>query len=164
MNQPALSAEDLVAWNDKTSQEWRKLITDHPEILRFPCDIADAGVVGELLQHIVVVELRYAELLSGLPVSGYTSIPFDSADSLYAAHDRAVELFRHLLAAKVNWDDKVEFMTRTVGLARATRRAVFLHAHLHGVRHYAQLATLVRQHGIKLGWSQDYFIQHIERV
>ena len=164
MSQPVLTAEDVMAWNEKTSEEWRKLLTEHPEVLALPCDIAGAKAVGELLQHIVAVELRYAERLAELPVSDYAAVAFDSAASLYATHDRAAAIFRELLGRSIDWDAKVDFLTRTLGPARSTRKAVLFHAQLHSIRHYAQLATLVRQHGFKLKWPMDYLMLHMERL
>jgi hypothetical protein len=35
---------------------------------------------------------------------------------------------------------------------------------LHGIRHYAQLATLVRQQGVKPDWQMDYLFVDMERV
>jgi uncharacterized damage-inducible protein DinB len=32
----------------------------------------------------------------------------------------------------------------------------FVHVLMHSIRHYAQLATLMRQHGIKPDWPGDY--------
>lgn len=164
MPQPILTAEDVIAWHKKSSQEWRKLITDHPEVLTLPCDIAGTRTAGELLQHIVAAELRYAERLADLPVSDYAAVPFDSAESLYATHDRAAALFKQLLASDIDWDEKIEQMTRSIGPIRSTRKAVLFHAHLHGIRHYAQLSTLVRQHGIKQNWPLDYLAMHAERL
>ncbi|MEO6983349.1 MAG: DinB family protein [Edaphobacter sp.] len=165
MSQPSLTAEDIMTWNERTSQEWRQLLTTHPEVLTLPCDIAGAKIVGELLQHIVAVELRYAERLASLPVSDYANLPCDSAESLYATHDRAAALFRQLLSTgNLDWDESFDFVTRTLGPARSTRKAVLFHAHLHSIRHYAQLATLVRQHGIPPSWSMDYLALHIERI
>jgi uncharacterized damage-inducible protein DinB len=164
MKQPSLAAEDVIAWNEKTSQEWRRLLVAHPDILTLPCDIAGAKVAGELLQHIVAVELRYAQQLSGLPISEYSEIPYDSAETLYATHDRATEIFRRLLNENIDWDEKFDFMTRSLGPARSTRKAVLFHSQLHSIRHYAQLSTLVRQHGIQQKWPLDYLFMHIERI
>jgi len=165
MSQPFLSSEDVIVWNDRAALVWRRFLAQHPEILALSCDIAGAKVAGELFQHIVAAELRYAERLAGLPVSDYAAIPFDSADSLYATHDRATEILRQVLADDaVDWDEKIDFMTRTLGPVRSTRKAVLFHSQLHSIRHYAQLATLVRQHGLKLGAPMDYLVQHVERV
>lgn len=91
-------------------------------------------------------------------------IPFDSAEALYGVHERASSLFKQLLSRGIDWDEKIEFMTRSMGAARSTRKAIFFHSQLHGIRHYAQLATLVRQHGIRQSWPMDYLFLHMERV
>ncbi len=163
MAQPALSANEVMAWLDVTSAKWRALIEERPEVLGFPCDVMGVSTVGGLLQHIVAVELRYAEQLSGLPPTEYAMIPFDSAAAIYATHERAMRMLRELLANDGDWDAKFEYVTRSMGPARSARKTVLFHALLHGIRHYAQLATLVRQHGIKPGWQMDYIAMDIEK-
>lgn len=162
MSQPSLAAEDLIAWNDRTAGEWRKLLAEHPEVLALPCDIAKTRTVGELLQHVVAVELRYAQQLAGLPISEYADIPYDTVESIYSTHDRATALFRQLLSDSLDWEAKFDFVTRTLGRARSTRKAILFHSQLHSIRHYAQLATLVRQHGIQQKWRLDYLVMQIE--
>ena len=66
MTQPILTAEEILAWNEKTAQGWRQLLTSHPELLTQPCDIAGTKNVAELLQHIVAAQLRYAERLAAM--------------------------------------------------------------------------------------------------
>jgi uncharacterized damage-inducible protein DinB len=164
MTEPALTADETIAWLDMTSKHWRALIEEHPEILQLPCDVMGVGTVGALLQHIVAVELRYAEQLVGLPPTEYAAIPFDSAAAIYATHDRAMKMYRELLASDLDWDAKFDFVTRSMGPMRASRKTILFHALLHGIRHYAQLATLVRQHGIKPGWQMDYLMMGVERT
>ncbi|HMF63209.1 MAG TPA: DinB family protein [Edaphobacter sp.] len=165
MSPLALTAEEVLAWHEKNTAYWRQLLTDHPEALAIPCDIAGTKSAGELLQHIVAVELRYAERLAGLPATDYAAIPFDSVASIYATHGRSATLFRNLLATtEIEWNERIEFVTRSMGPARASRKAIFFHALLHGERHYAQLATLLRQHGIKPGWPMDYLFTDMEKV
>ena len=164
MAQPVLTAEEVLAWLEMTSNKWRALIEEHPEILNLPCDVMGVGTVGGLLQHIVAVELRYADQLSGLPPTEYAAIPFDSAEAIYATHERAVKMFRELLASDLDWDGKFDFVTRSMGPMRASRKTILFHALMHAIRHYAQLATLVRQHGIKPGWQMDYLMMGIERA
>jgi uncharacterized damage-inducible protein DinB len=41
---------------------------------------------------------------------------------------------------------------------------VVFHAMLHGVRHYAQLATLVRQNRVKPDWQMDYLAMSMQRA
>lgn len=164
MNEPSLTAQDVLVWNEATAAGWKKLLASHPELLTQPCDVAGTRTVAELLQHIVAVELRYAERLADLPVSEYANLPFDSVESIYDIHDRAISLFKEQLATDIDWNGSIEFVTRSMGPARSTRKSILFHALLHGIRHYAQLATLARQHGIKPDWAMDYLFLHMERV
>ncbi len=164
MTQPTLTAEEILAWNEKTAQGWRQLLTNHPELLSQPCDIAGTKSVAELLQHIVAAQLRYAERLAALPISDYDSVRFDSVDSIYAAHDRAIAIFQQLITSDSNWDEPLDFTTRTRGSLRSNRKTILFHALLHGIRHYAQLATLVRHCGVQPDQPMDYLFMHVERA
>jgi uncharacterized damage-inducible protein DinB len=164
MSQPSLSAEEIFAWNEKTTAGWRKLFTDHPELLTKPCDIAGTRSVAELLQHIIAAQLRYAERLAGLPISDYASIPFGSVESIYATHDRAAAIFRQLLSSDVDWNEPIDFVTRSMGTLHSDRKTILFHALLHGIRHYAQLASLVRQCGVRPDWPMDYLFMHAKLI
>jgi uncharacterized damage-inducible protein DinB len=165
MSNLALTAEEVMDWHEKNTAAWKQLLTEHPEALSFSCDIAQTKSAGELLQHIVAVELRYAERLADLPATDYAAIPFDSVETIYATHDRATSLFQQLLASdNIDWNERIEYMTRMMGPARSSRKTLFFHAMLHTARHYAQLATLFRQNGVKPGWSMDYLVMDIEKV
>ncbi len=164
MSNLALTAEEVLDWHEKNTAAWKQLLTEHPEALSFHCDIAQTKSAGELLQHIIAVELRYAERLANLPATDYAAIPFDSVEAIYATHDRATSLFQQLLASdNIDWNERIEFVTRSRGPARSSRKTVFFHALLHTARHYAQLATLVRQHGITPTRPMDYLFMDIEK-
>ena len=75
-----------------------------------------------------------------------------------------MKMYRELLASGLDWDGKFDFVTRSMGPMRGSRKTILFHALLHAIRHYAQLATLVRQHGIKPGWQMDYLMMGVERV
>ena len=165
MSQPVLTAQDLMAWNERTSTNWQQLLAAHPELLIVPCDIAGTKTIGELLQHIVAVELRYAERLADLPVSDYANVPFNSVGAIYATHHRATAIFQQLLdTPDIDWDQPMEFMTRSMGPARSNRKTILFHALLHSIRHYAQLASLVRHCGVKPDWPMDYLFMHAEWI
>jgi uncharacterized damage-inducible protein DinB len=153
----ALTGEELLAWNDKTAGQWQKLLEANPHLLALPCDVAGVKTIGELMQHIVAAQLRYAERLTGSQATAYDAIQYGTAAELFATHLQAMELFRALLAdPDYDWTEEVEFVTRRAGTLLATRKTFFIHALMHGIRHYAQLATLVRQHGVAPDWPMDY--------
>lgn len=159
MSLPGLSGEELLQWLEHTTQGWRYLIAQHPEALALPCDIRETHTVGELLQHIVAVELRYTERLHGISETPYSEIPATQGEPIFAIHDRAAKLLRDLEEQDENfWAEWIEFETRSGGRIRMPRRTIFAHLILHSIRHYAQLATLVRQQGIGPSFSMDYIV------
>ena len=164
MAQPALTANELITWVEKTSTGWRNLLAARQELLAVPCDVNNVQSVAQLLQHIVAVELRFAERLSDLPASDYANIPYDSVEKIYATHDHAFALIHKLLASQIDWDQPIEFSTRVMGPARSTPKTILFHLLLHSIRHYAQLATLARQQGIKPNWGMDYLLMNLEAV
>jgi uncharacterized damage-inducible protein DinB len=164
MSEPVLTAHDVLRWNESISSKWRKFITEHPQILALPTDIAGTETVAQLLQHIVAAELRYAQRLARIPETPYEQIPFDSVDTIYATHDRAINLIKETLAADVDWNQSLEFTTRSHGAMRASFKTIYFQALLHGLQHYAQLSTLARQNGYKPTWLGDYLAMGVERV
>ena len=152
-----MDVTELLRWNDVTSGHWRDLLRAHPDLLALPCDVRNSGDVAHFLQHIVAVELRYAQRLAGEPESPYEAVPFGSADELFATHSQALAMVQALLAREdYDWSTEFEFQTITLGKLRAARRDVLLHLLLHSIRHYAQLATLVRSAGVKPDWPMDF--------
>lgn len=164
MSEPVLTAQEVLNWNEATSDHWHKFLAEHTDILAIPCDIANTKTVAELLQHIVAVELRYAERIARIPETPYDQVPFDSVEAIYATHDRAIATLKQSFATDIDWDQTIEFTTRSYGTLRASLKTIYFHALLHGIRHYAQLGTLVRQHGYKPTWLGDYLIEGVERV
>jgi uncharacterized damage-inducible protein DinB len=164
MNDPALAGPELLAWNHATAQRWLALLSDHPEFLATPCDIYRSGTVGHFLQHIVAAELRYAERLTEAAPTDYAAIPYTTAEEIFHTHDRAHAILNALLADPTfQWDRELEFTTLTAGRLAAPSRIIFQHALLHGIRHYAQLATIARQHGLAPG-PMDYLLTAARRV
>lgn len=160
-----LPIDDLIRWNDTTHTQWAELLRAHPEAMQLSADIRDAQSLAQVLQHIVAVEQRYAERLAGLPESDYTTIPYATPDYILATHERALSIIRPLLADPTyDWSHRIEFQTITAGRLRATRRDILAHLLLHSIRHFAQLATLIRQAGIKPTWPMDFLFVNAERV
>lgn len=159
----AITGDELLDWVEQTSRGWRRLIAAHPEVLGFPCDIRETSTAAQLLQHIVAVELRYAERLNDLEQTPYDAIPYDTVDQIYATHDRAMEMLRPLLNRDADWwETVIEVKTRSAGTMRASRRTILVHMLSHSIRHYGQLATLSRTHGVPADWGMDYILMHCE--
>jgi uncharacterized damage-inducible protein DinB len=160
-----LSSSEVLQWNASNTSHWRQLFEQHPDALSLPCDIRGSSTVADLLQHIVAAELRYADRLANEPVTDYARIPNSSAAELFNIHTQAINKLQSLLAnPAIDWEQEIELHTRSEGTLIATRRAVLFHSMLHSMRHYAQLATLLRHHGITAGWSMDFLMLSARRV
>jgi uncharacterized damage-inducible protein DinB len=160
MSEPALTATEMLAWNDQAAANWHALIERNPQILTLPCDIyKPTREVAGLLQHVVAVELRYAQRLAGVEETPYEDVPSSPVAAIFAVHARALAMIRALLADPAyDWSIELTFNTISAGRLRATRKTILVHASMHSIRHYAQLATLVRHHGLAPGFPMDYLM------
>ena len=153
------SFSEMLDANQRETGKWQTWFERQPaELLDLPLGIAMAKDVREFLLHIFAVELRYAERLTGSPVTEYESLPTGSVRELFAVGERARGLFRQYLSSATDADlaSIQEFPTRTAGVLRASKRKMFAHAMLHGVRHWAQLATALREKGHVTDWGHDF--------
>ena len=148
-----ISLEELLAWNDQAAGYWYEHFDINPSLLEGPCDIGGTRNVQEFVRHIWLVELRWGQRLAGLPVLSKEAAPSGPLEALFNLHREAMEVFRNLLGApEQTWNDvyKIELggMHIPDDLGQPSRRKVAAHALFHSQRHYAQLATLVRQAGL----------------
>ena len=132
-------------------------------VLDVPLSIALAKNVREFLLHIFAVELRYAERLQGVPVTAYETLPTGNIADLFGIGDKARAMYREYMARAGDKDlaTVIEFPTRTAGMLRSSKRKIFLHAMLHGVRHWAQLATALREAGYPTNWAKDFLYSEV---
>jgi uncharacterized damage-inducible protein DinB len=159
-----ISFTELLAANEAGTEKWRNWFEERPAlVLDVPLGIALAKDVREFLLHIFAVELRYAERLKGLPITAYETLPTGSVAKLFATGDRARTMYRDYLATVTDEDlaSVIEFPTRTAGIVRASKRKIVVHALLHSVRHWAQLATALREAGYPTDWGKDFLYTEV---
>ena len=159
---PALKLSDLLAYCESESRKWRAWFAKNPAALDVKLDIAQATSAALLVQHIVAVDLRYAERLLGDPVTDYKDLPTDAA-GLFPVHDKAFARFRQFMdsAKEHDWTVVIEFQTRTAGTLSASKKKILIHSLMHSVRHWAQLATALRAAGFKQDWQHDFLMSEI---
>ena len=158
------SFSEMLDANERETAKWQIWFEHQPsELLDLPLGIAMAKDVREFLLHIFAVELRYAERLTGSPVTEYESLPTGSVQELFDVGARARGLFRQYLSSVTDADlaSIQEFPTRTAGVLRASKRKMFAHAMLHGLRHWAQLATALREKGHGTDWGHDFLFSDV---
>jgi uncharacterized damage-inducible protein DinB len=159
-----LSFAEMLEANHRETAKWHVWFERQPaELLDLPLNIALARDVREFLLHIFAVELRYAERLLDKAVTPYEVHPTGSVAELFSIGEKARELFRKYLDGATDEDLAVvlEFPTRTAGTLRSSKRKMFVHAMLHGVRHWAQLATVLREKGHGTDWPHDFLFSDV---
>ncbi len=158
-----LSFGELLDYCAEENNRWRDFFKQHPDALELPCDIAGTKSVCEVVLHIVAVQMRYAERLLNMPITEYESLAArlvqgKPGEELFALSRKSLEDLRSfaIAANDPDWDGILTFPTRSAGELTASRRKIFIHALLHGVRHWAQLSTHLRQKGYKQDWMHDF--------
>jgi len=157
--------EELLAYTDEENQHWKRWLKQHPEALAVSAGIAGEDDVVGLLVHIFAVELRYAERLLDQPVTSYDEVRSSNLDQVFAIADNARRLYQQFLAQtdQADLDTILTFETRSAGTLTASKRKILAHAMLHGIRHWAQIATALRKAGYKQDWQHDFlFTKAIE--
>jgi uncharacterized damage-inducible protein DinB len=159
----ALNFDEVTGYNQFLANSWREWFQRNPTALDVPCDIMNTGTVRGLVKHIFAVELRYAEQLNGRRPPDYEELPDASLEDLYNIRQRAVASLSEFLAGTSDaaLDEVFEVKTRSAGVLSTTRRTIFVHAMMHGSRHWAQLTTLTRQAGYPSVGYQDYLFYKV---
>jgi len=108
--------------------------------------------------HIFAVELRYAERLSGVPTTPDEKLRSENLDRLFAITEDARKKLKQFLAntKPEEMNQSLTFQTLSSGTQTASKRKILAHALLHGVRHWAQIATTLRRAGYKQDWQHDF--------
>jgi uncharacterized damage-inducible protein DinB len=158
-----LSFGELLDYTSEETNHWRDWFRKNEAALDLACDIAGSKTVREVVLHIVIVQARYAERLLNLPITEYEQLAAKSAEELVALANKSAEDLRSFAVAAndADWDGTLAFPTRSAGTLTASRRKIFVHALLHSVRHWAQLATFLRQQGHKQDWQHDFIFSSV---
>ncbi len=81
-----ITLEELLAWNQESSNFWKDHLDANPHLLELPCDIGGTANVQEFVRHIWGVELRWSQRLAGLPVTPKEDFPSGPLDALFDLH------------------------------------------------------------------------------
>ncbi|MGA2753038.1 MAG: DinB family protein [Terracidiphilus sp.] len=153
-----ITLEEMLAWNDQASAYWKAHFDANPNLLDLPCGIGGAAHVQEFVRHIWGAELRWAQRLAGVEETAREKIPVGPLDALFDLHTQAIAIYRGLLAApEQTWSEPYVLKFDWVPPEQRTvsRRKIAAHAFFHSQRHWAQLATLVRNAGFPSDFRGD---------
>jgi uncharacterized damage-inducible protein DinB len=155
---PGISLEELLAWNAESDAFWKSHFDAHPALLELPCGIDGSPNVQELVRHIWMAELRWAQCVAGMAIIPRADLPSGPLDGLSDLHGQARDVFQRLLDDPTwDWERTItlEYEWLPPRLRTASRRKLAAHALLHSQRHWAQLATLIRVAGYPTGFEGD---------
>ena len=114
--------------------------------------------------HIFAVELRYAQRLLVEEVTDWEDFRQTSIDDVFELGDLARGQLVHFLttAPEAELDRVLTFQTLTAGLVSASKYKIASNVFLHGIRHWAQVATVLRQNGFGDQWSHDMLLSSVK--
>lgn len=154
----ALTFRELLDYTASETRRWRDWLEKQPpEVLDLPVGTGRTATVRGLVHHTIVVERRYTNRLRGEPVTTYESVPSDPIAETFRVFEKGRADLDGWLASATDADlaQRMDFQTISAGELSASARKVVVHLLLHGVRHWAQLATSLRQQGHSTDWHHD---------
>jgi uncharacterized damage-inducible protein DinB len=151
-----ITFEELLAYNDEENRRWKDFFSRHPEALELPLDIA--GTVRDLVLHIFSVELFFANSIGAGGRVDVDTLFRDSLDAIFGLSSLAAKRFREFIAqaTPADWEEKVELGGALQ--VSASRRKMLAQALTHSMRHWAQIATFLRQNGYKQERQHDFLL------
>jgi uncharacterized damage-inducible protein DinB len=151
---------DLLAYSADETSHWKRWFAEHPAALDLACDVAGAGTVRQLVFHIFATELFFANHLHGLPRIDFDKLPSGALDELFSISEEAHQKFMQFLD-KATTEDWATLRPLGFGDVKASSRKMLIQAILHGVHHRGQLATFLRQQGLKQDWTHDIILSKV---
>ncbi len=162
---PTLSLGDLMDYTAWERQKWHDWFRQQGDpVLKISAGPHGDGrfeTVGDLVRHIFSAEIRYIERLSDRPLTDPASIPVDNIDALFQFGHRSREALKEFVQTlpAQEWGSPREYKMMNSLLIAAPRKFV-VHVLTHEIRHWAQIASLLRLNGLK-GEFHDFLISPV---
>jgi uncharacterized damage-inducible protein DinB len=160
----ALSYEVLLELTSTEHHRWRDWFVDHPKAWGVPFATGRMATIGGVVLHIFGVELRYAQRLLGQEVTVWEEMRETSIEDVFELGDNArSQLVQFLTTAPEKELDKVlTFQTMTAGTITASKYMIASNVFLHDIRHWGQIATVLRQNGFADQWPHDMLLSGVK--
>ncbi len=154
---------ELLQYTTDETCRWRQWFRNQaPAVLDVPLGEsgAETATLRGMLAHIFYCELFYADLLTGAKPDfpAYERIPHTTVQELFDLGASAEERLGRCVA---HTDDHSWGTILSIGWPpdqpiAGTRRKLLAHVLFHSLRHWAQVATALRQNGFKAEWGHDF--------
>lgn len=147
-----LNYDHLLEYTDWERERWEAWFK-HQGVAALAISVGPHGdgrfnTVGEVARHIFSAEKRYVERLSDLPLTDSGLVPVNDVDALFAfGRDSRMALRSFVATLPAEQLDVARELTIVDTKRRLTPRKILAHVVLHEIRHWAQIATLLRLQG-----------------
>jgi uncharacterized damage-inducible protein DinB len=160
----ALSYETLLELTSTEHHRWNQWFVEHPDAWSVPFATGRMATIGQLVLHIFAVELRYTQRLFDQEVTAWEDFSQTSIEDVFELGDNArAQLVQFLTTApESELDGVLSFETLTAGKVTATKHKIASNIFLHDIRHWGQIATVLRQHGYTDQWPHDLLLSPFE--
>jgi len=148
-----LSLNDFVEYTDWERYKWYDWLRQHGEhVLKIGTGSHGDGrfeTVGDVVKHIFSAEKRYVDRLSGRQLTDTSSVSNHDIEGLFQFAEESRKDLKDLVETfpTQEWDIPKDFKILDY-LLRATPRKIVVHVLMHEIRHWAQIATLLRLNGL----------------
>jgi uncharacterized damage-inducible protein DinB len=163
-NRCALSYQTLLELTSTEHHRWHEWFVERPEAWAVPFATGRMATIGGIVVHIFAVELRYAQRLRNQEVTSWEGFSQTSIEDVFELGDNArAQLVDFLTSAPDSELDQVlTFQTLTAGAVTASKHKIASNIFLHDIRHWGQIATVLRQHGYADQWSHDMLLSSVK--
>jgi uncharacterized damage-inducible protein DinB len=160
----ALSYKTLLELTSTEHHRWHDWFVEHPKAWAVPFATGRMAAVGGVVMHIFAVELRYAQRLLDQEVTPWEGFPQTSIEEVFELGDHARGQLVHFLtsAPESELDRVLTFQTLTAGTVTASKYKIASNIFLHDIRHWGQIATVLRQNGFADQWSHDMLLSSVK--
>ncbi len=164
INRCALTYRVLLEVTSTEHHRWREWFVEHPKAWVVPFATGRMATIGGVVLHIFAVELRYAQRLLDQEVTAWEEFRQTSIDEVFELGDNARGQLVHFLttAPEKELDRVLTFQTLTAGTVSASKYKIASNIFLHDVRHWGQIATVLRQNGFVDQWPHDMLLSDIK--
>jgi uncharacterized damage-inducible protein DinB len=160
----ALRYETLLELTSTEHHLWYQWFLEHPAAWSVPFATGRMATIGQLVLHVFAVELRYTQRLFDQEVSPWEDFSQTSIEDVFELGDNArAQLVQFLTTApESELDRALTFQTLTSGTVTSSKHKIASNIFLHDIRHWGQIATVLRQHGYTDQWPHDLLLSAIE--
>jgi uncharacterized damage-inducible protein DinB len=160
----ALRYETLLELTSAEQHRWHDWFVERPQAWAVPFATGRMATIGGVVTHIFTVELRYAQRLLDREATAWEDFRQTSIDDVFELGDNARGLLVQFLtsAPDSELDRVLTFQTLTAGTVTASKHKIASNVFLHGIRHWGQIATVLRQKGFADQWPHDLLLSDIK--